>query len=72
MGRALVTGSAKRLGRAMALELARRGHDVAVHYASSEAEAQDTVAEIEALGRKAVALGADLLNEAEVQALLPR
>ena len=38
-GRALVTGAAKRLGRAMALSLARGGHDVAVHYATSRDDA---------------------------------
>lgn len=72
MKRALVTGAGKRLGRAMALELARRGHDVAVHYASSGAAAAEVVAEIEALGGKAAALRADLLDEAQVAALLPR
>ncbi|MDA7965411.1 SDR family oxidoreductase [Ruegeria sp.] len=72
MTRALVTGAGIRLGRAMALYLARRGYDVAVHYASSEAPAQDTVAEVQALGRQAVALQADLLDEAQVTALLPR
>ena len=71
MKRALVTGAGKRLGRAMALELARQGHDVAVHYASSEADAQAVVAEITALGRKAVALQADLLDEAQTQSLVP-
>lgn len=71
MKTALVTGAGKRLGRAMALELARQGHDVAVHYASSEADAQAVVAEITALGRKAVALQADLLNEAQTQSLVP-
>ncbi|MFZ7092131.1 SDR family oxidoreductase [Primorskyibacter sp. 2E233] len=70
--RALVTGAAKRLGRAMSLYLAERGYDVAVHYAGSEGAAQDTVAEIEALGRKAVALQADLLDEAQTQTLFPR
>ncbi|MDF0602796.1 SDR family oxidoreductase [Psychromarinibacter sp. C21-152] len=69
---ALVTGAAKRLGRAMALALAEDGFDVAVHYAGSAAEAQDTVAEIEALGRRAVALQADLLDEDATQALLSR
>lgn len=72
MARALVTGAGKRLGRAMALELARRGHDVAVHYAASEAEAQDVVAEIEEMGRKAVALGADLTDEAQTATLVDR
>ena len=69
---ALVTGAGKRLGRAMALYLARRGHDVAVHYARSQAEAEAVVAEIGAMGRRAVALQADLLDEAQVQALIPR
>lgn len=72
MTRALVTGAGRRLGRAMALELARQGFDVAVHYASSAEAAAGVVIEIEALGRRAVALGADLLDEAQVQALLPR
>mgnify|MGYP000477662324 FL=1 len=71
-GRALVTGAGKRLGRAMALHLARRGLDVAVHYASSEADAQATVDEIHAMGRRACALRADLLNEHETEALVER
>ena len=68
---ALVTGAGKRLGRAMALYLAGRGHDVAVHYASSADEAEATVADIRALGRRAQAFQADLLDEAQVQALIP-
>lgn len=72
MTRALVTGAGIRLGRAMALYLAGRGMDVAVHYATSGDAAQDTVAEIKALGRNAVALPADLLDEAQVTTLLPR
>ncbi|WP_375259383.1 SDR family oxidoreductase [Citreimonas sp.] len=70
--RALVTGAGKRLGRAMALYLAQRGHDVAVHYAGSADAAADTVREIEALGRRAVALQADLLDEDATKGLLPR
>lgn len=72
MTRALVTGAGIRLGRAMALYLAGRGYDVAVHYASSEIPASETVAEIKNLGRNAVALQANLLDEAQVTALLPR
>lgn len=68
---ALVTGAGKRLGRAMALYLAGRGHDVAVHYAASADEAAGVVAEIRAMGRRAQAFRADLLVEAETQALIP-
>ena len=70
--RALVTGAGKRLGQAMAIYLARRGYDVAVHYAGSAEGAAETVAQVQALGRRATALQADLLDEAQVQALLPR
>lgn len=69
--RALVTGAGKRLGRAMALKLAERGYDVAVHYDRSKDEAENTAAEIRALGRHAVAIRADLLAEDETQSLLP-
>ena len=72
MAGALVTGAGKRLGRAMALALAEDGFDVAVHYSGSADEAEATVADIRALGRRAVALRADLLDEAATQALLPR
>jgi len=72
MATALVTGAGKRLGRAMALELARRGFDVAVHYASSGEEADAVVQEITGMGQRAVAVQADLLIEAEVEALLPK
>jgi NAD(P)-dependent dehydrogenase (short-subunit alcohol dehydrogenase family) len=70
--RALVTGAGKRLGRAMALYVATRGYDVAVHYASSKDDADAVVAEITALGRRAVALHADLLIEAETETLIAR
>ena len=72
MGRALVTGAGNRLGRAMALYLAEAGHDVAVHYASSGADAADVVQCIEKIGRRAAALQADLLVEAETEALVSR
>ncbi len=69
---ALVTGAGRRIGRAIALGLARAGWDVAVHYRASEAEAREVVAAIEALGRRAVALPCDLADEAAVRALLPQ
>jgi len=72
MARGLVTGAGRRLGRAMALELAARGHDVAVHYAGSDTEAAQVVAEIRAMGRKAVALQADLTQEAEMRPMVDR
>lgn len=72
MGVALVTGAGARLGRAMAVYLAGRGYDVAVHYAASAEGAVDVVHEIKSLGRRAVALQTDLLDEDAAQALLPR
>lgn len=68
----LVTGAGLRLGRAMALYMARRGYDVAVHYASSADAAEATAEEIRALGRRAVTLPADLLHEEHTAELLPR
>ncbi len=70
--RALVTGAGKRLGRDMALELARQGCDVAVHYASSKEAAEAVATEIRAMGRHAVTLQADLLDEAQVVPLVGR
>ena len=70
--KALVTGAGRRLGRAMALHLAGRGFDVAVHYNASSDEAEAVAAEIVALGCKAVALKADLLDEVETAELIPR
>ena len=72
MARCLVTGAGKRIGRAMALYLAGRGFDVGVHYASSSAGADDVVAEIKAMGRNAVAMQADLVDEDALQSLFPR
>lgn len=70
--KALVTGAGARLGQAMALYLGRRGYDVAVHYAGSRDGAEATVAELQAMGREAVALQADLLKEEASQALTDR
>jgi len=56
----------------MALYLGQRGYDVAVHYAGSETGALDTVAQLEALGRRGVALQSDLLDEKATQTLVSR
>ena len=69
---ALVTGAARRIGRTIALALAQGGWDVVVHYSRSEREAQATVADIIALGQRAIALQCDLADEAAVQTLLSR
>ncbi len=68
---ALVTGGGRRLGRAIALDLAAHGFDVAVHYRASENEALATVAELQSLGATAFAFQADLSIEAACRALLP-
>ena len=68
----LVTGAAKRLGRAIALDLASHGWDVAVHYNSSEGDARETATLIQGMNRKAALLKADLGNENEVTGLIGR
>ncbi|MBB5500749.1 SDR family oxidoreductase [Paraburkholderia sp. MM5384-R2] len=67
----LITGAARRIGRALALGFAARGWDVAVHYGASREDADEVVAQIVALGRRAVALHADLGVETQVARLLP-
>ena len=64
-----MTGAAKRLGREIALQFARQGWDVAVHYGRSGQEAAQTVEEIQGLGVKAQAFQADLADEASTQKL---
>jgi NAD(P)-dependent dehydrogenase (short-subunit alcohol dehydrogenase family) len=68
---ALVTGGAQRLGRAIVLELARQGFDVAIHFNTSHDAAAETRAQVRALGRRAVLLRADLANEAQAERLIP-
>jgi pteridine reductase len=65
----MVTGAAKRLGRAVALRLAEEGAHVVIHYRNSQREAQDAVKEIEKLGRRASAIAANLCEVAEIKRL---
>lgn len=69
---ALVTGGARRVGRAISLALARAGADVVVNYFQSAEAAEETVAEIVALGRRAIAVHADVALKPEVDALVRR
>jgi 3-oxoacyl-[acyl-carrier protein] reductase/pteridine reductase len=66
---ALVTGAAKRVGRSIALHLAREGADIAINYATSKADAESVVREIQSAGRRAVAIQADVSRRANVAEL---
>jgi NAD(P)-dependent dehydrogenase (short-subunit alcohol dehydrogenase family) len=68
----LVTGAAKRLGRAIALDLAQAGWNVAIHYNGSEADAQSAAEAARQSGVKAEILQADLSKEAETATLVSR
>lgn len=67
---ALVTGGSRGIGRAAALALARAGADVAVNFQHREAEARAVGAEIEGVGRRALAIGADVSNARDVARLV--
>ncbi len=66
---ALVTGGSRGIGRSICLELARRGHPVAVNYAARADAAEEVVAEIERMGGKAMAVQADVSDEGQVSAM---
>ncbi len=68
----LITGGAHRVGRTLALASAKAGGDVIIHYGRSGAQARETQADIQKLGRKAYTLQADLSDPTQVQELLPR
>ena len=70
-GAALVTGGGKRIGRAICLELARAGFDLAIHYRSSADAAEAVAAEARALGRRAATVRADLAVEAQTRTVVP-
>ena len=67
---ALVTGASRGIGRAVALRLAKAGADIAVNYLSRTAEAEETAAQVRRLGRKAVAIQADVRRIQDVQRLV--
>ncbi|MBE9040451.1 bifunctional dihydropteridine reductase/dihydrofolate reductase TmpR [Oscillatoriales cyanobacterium LEGE 11467] len=68
--KALVTGSAKGLGRAIALDLASKGFDIAVHYNRSEDAANEACQEAQTYGVKAIALQADITNGDRAKSLV--
>jgi NAD(P)-dependent dehydrogenase (short-subunit alcohol dehydrogenase family) len=70
--RALVTGGARRIGRAIVEALASTGADVVVHHGSSPEEADAVVRDLEARGRRSIALQADLADPGQAAALLER
>ena len=69
---ALVTGAAKRIGRAIAIALANAGYDIGVHYGQSRDDALTLVRELETLGAKAYAIQGDLSDVANVAGLITR
>jgi NAD(P)-dependent dehydrogenase (short-subunit alcohol dehydrogenase family) len=69
---ALITGGAQRVGRAIALELAGHGFDIAIHYHASAVAAEETRTRIQSMGRRCVILRADLATEAQVLRLIPQ
>ncbi len=67
---AMVTGGAVRLGKALALALAEQGARLVIHYGSSAGPAQETVGQIQAMGREALAIQADLSRSGQAGAVL--
>lgn len=68
----LITGSARRIGRAIALDLARNGWQVCVHYRRSSREAEVLVTEIRNAGGTGAAIAGDLASEADIEGLIPK
>ena len=68
----LITGAARRVGRAIALNMAAHGWSVGIHYRRSEEEAERLAEKIRAAGGTAAALPGNLANMDDVQSLIPR
>lgn len=67
---AIVTGASRGIGRAVAINLAQSGADVVVNYSGSEGAAQETVEAVQALGRKAIKIKANVANADEVASMV--
>lgn len=67
----LITGGAVRIGRCIALTMAQRGWDIAVHFNKSEQQADELVKEITSFGRRAIALQRDLTKQEDVKKMVP-
>ena len=67
---AIVTGASRGIGRAVAINLAQSGADIVVNYSGSEGAAQETVEAVQALGRKAIKIKANVANADEVASMV--
>jgi NAD(P)-dependent dehydrogenase (short-subunit alcohol dehydrogenase family) len=68
----LITGAAKRIGHIIALEMAKAGWDIALHFGKSLQDAEKTMGLIKDLGRNAICIQADLAIESEVEQIIPQ
>jgi enoyl-[acyl-carrier protein] reductase III len=69
---ALITGSSRGIGRAIALELARRGADIVINYLRKRSAAEEVIAQIESLGRRAIAIRANVGEAEDIEAMFER
>ncbi|MEI7426955.1 MAG: SDR family oxidoreductase [Betaproteobacteria bacterium] len=67
----LITGAAKRIGKTIALEMAKAGWDIAIHYGKSKQEAHETAQLVRSFGQNAICIQADLAMESEVEQIIP-
>ena len=67
---ALVTGASRGIGRACAIRLAEAGADVVVNYVSSRSNAEETAEQVQAMGRRALVVKADVSEEDDVRSMM--